>query len=82
MQKTINEDTPISLFTAGALIVGSFALYQIFGPSIEQVKVNASEIKNNHELIRLMQSSLTSQNSLLLKISNQLARVEGKLEKP
>ena len=79
--KSINQETPITMFAASALVVGCFALYQIFAPTIEMVKVNSAEISNHKNLIRAVHQRGDSHSDLLLKISNSLSRIEGKMEK-
>ena len=77
----LTPETPVSLFITGALIAAIFALYQVLAPTIEMVKVNSSQINNHSEVLRILRANQSEQDKLLLKISNLLSRIEGKLEK-
>lgn len=81
LKKQITPETPVNLFILGSFIVGLFALYQVFAPYLEMVKVNSSVIQNHSEIIHSLKDTHKVYNQHILKISSSLSRIEGKLEK-
>jgi hypothetical protein len=82
--KQIRQDSPVSLFFVGVVVVAIFAAYRVFQPQLQQIGVNKTEISINARTMRtqykIMDRNNVKINEHMLKISNSLSRIEGQLD--
>ena len=78
---SIKPETTVSIVILGGILGSLFTAYQVFSPAFEQIKINESQLVMHQELLKSLQSSQINANQHLLKISNSLSRIEGRMQK-
>ncbi len=78
--KEITPETSVSLLILAAVVVTLFSAYQAFSPELTQISLNKDQIHNHSEMLQDLRGYQVTTNLHLLKISNAVSRIEGKLE--
>jgi hypothetical protein len=80
MGKQIGPETSINLLILAAILAAIFSAYKVFAPELTQISVNKDQLRNHHEILRDLRRYQVTTNLHLLKISNSVSRIEGKLD--
>lgn len=80
MNNMIRQESAVSLFVLGAVIMGIFGAYTTFEPNFRQIEVNASEIRSNQKTLDELKTTQKAIFKQLIEVSQSLARIEGHLD--
>jgi hypothetical protein len=80
MAALINENTSMSLYAAGCLILGVVGFFTYLEPTQAQAELNKSKNETQDLQIQSLQTDQRIYNDHILNISNALSEIKGQVK--